>query len=109
MELLDKIELLKVKFGGTVYDGTIDAWQKEAQRLIILSQLSDNEAIKFINNKIQNDLESIKVALGEDRDMDQETRLAFIDVKHFYEWWAKIFAKPDKQLENLTKRIDENL
>jgi hypothetical protein len=114
MNLLEKLDQLRQKFDSPAYKDdpdTINAWDKEAKRAMLVGDLKSHEGIKMIVDKLANDIAEINVLLSTARSdkFSDATRDRVLDKKELYLWFLGLFPGAEKRLREIEKMVDENL
>lgn len=111
--ILEKINKLKSKlYGGDQTDlSTVDEWTREVKTALITDNLQNHEGIKMIIDKVKENVADIDDVLKTAKSTDLSTteRDSMIDVKKFYEWFLDFFVAAQSKIEEVDKRVDNEL
>ena len=106
MDILQQIEALKEKYNDPIDAPQLLAWEKEAQRLLLVDGVAGSDAVKFLIDEFVNEIASIdRVLLNSDSiAMSDVLRDRMIDRKNVCKRVISYF-----DVEEAKKNLEEHI
>ena len=113
-QLLQDIDSLIAKFQDPAYPNDLDdlkGTKLEAERVVFMKALLENEWLVVFLDYIRNDLREINHLLteGASDKVNEVLRDSLIRMRKFYKNIISLLAGSDKEFEELRKRIDDEI
>lgn len=111
--IITKINALKSRFrnGDSTDQFIVEEWERQAKTALIQANLQEHEGIVMIIDKVSEDLKKIDEVLttAYSKDLSQEDRDRFLDMKEFYKWFLSFFETAHSQVSDIEESVDNEL
>jgi len=111
MNLRDKLEKLKGSFKGedpSSYDEII-GWGRDINRFKMISRLASTDAVKEVMIDFKRVVDKCNTMLTSQREMTEKERSLIFERRDNFTYFINLFKSADKNLDDLEKRVDDNL
>jgi hypothetical protein len=107
--LVEKIRQLREKFIDDQDQQTINAWEVEVKRAMMVDDLKRHPAIKMLLEQIEQVINDVNQLLCWDRKLSEKERELLFIKREVWLWWQNIFNTADAKISEIDSQADENL